>query len=66
VDWKKIGQALKEINYNDAVVMEPFVLMGGKVGSDIKIWRDLSNQATEEMMDLQAKESLAFLKKIFD
>ncbi|HQM96409.1 MAG TPA: sugar phosphate isomerase/epimerase [Clostridia bacterium] len=66
VDWKKIGKALKEINYNDAVVMEPFVLMGGKVGSDIKIWRDLSNQATEEMMDLQAKESLAFLKKIFD
>ena len=46
--------------------MEPFVLCGGKVGSDIKVWRDLSNKATEEMMDLQAKDSLEFLKDIFD
>ena len=65
IDWKKIGKALHNINYSEAVVMEPFVLCGGKVGSDIKVWRDLSNKATEEMMDLQAKDSLEFLKDIF-
>ncbi len=66
IDWKKIGKALRDINYSDAVVMEPFVLMGGKVGSDIKVWRDLSNNATDEIMDMQAKKSVAFLRNEFD
>ncbi len=66
IDWKKIGKALRDINYTESVVMEPFILMGGKVGSDIKVWRDLSNNATEENMDIQARESVCFLREKFD
>ena len=54
------GEALRDINYQGAVVMEPFVKMGGKVGSDIKVWRDLSQGADEAKMDQDAKDALIF------
>lgn len=58
--WKEIGEALREINYNGAVVMEPFVKMGGTVGSDIKVWRDLSEGASDEQIDKAAHDALVF------
>jgi len=58
--WREIGEALRDIGYDGTVVMEPFVRMGGQVGSDIKVWRDISNGATEEMLDRDAQEALRF------
>ncbi len=63
--WAEIGQALRDINYNGCVVMEPFVRPGGIVGSDIKIWRDLSENADEAKLDADIKESLEYVKKEF-
>ncbi len=63
--WNEIGQALRDINYTGGVVMEPFVKNGGKVGEDIKVWRDISRGADEAQMDKDIKESLVFLKKAF-
>lgn len=63
--WKEIGQALKDIHYDGYVVMEPFVKTGGQVGQDIKVWRDLSGNATEEQLDRELAESLVFVKKKF-
>lgn len=63
--WNEIGQALRDINYTKGVVMEPFVKDGGKVGEDIKVWRDISKGADEAAMDKNIKESLEFLKKAF-
>lgn len=63
-DWAEIGQALKQINYGGYVVMEPFVTMGGQVGKDISIWRDLSHGATEERLDQDAAASVAYLRKV--
>jgi D-psicose/D-tagatose/L-ribulose 3-epimerase len=63
--WNEIGKALRDIHYEKGVVMEPFVLSGGKVGSDIKVWRDLSGNATAEKMDKDIKASLMFLKQAF-
>ena len=59
--WHEIGTALREIGYNGAVVMEPFVKMGGRVGSDIKVWRDLSDNADEAQMDEAARQALGVL-----
>ncbi len=64
--WNEIGQALRDIDYKAGVVMEPFVTMGGKVGEDIKVWRDLSCGATPEKMDADIKASLSFLKNAFE
>lgn len=63
-DWAEIGNVLKEINYDGYVVMEPFVTMGGQVGKDISIWRDMSHGATEEMLDNDAAASVAYLRKV--
>ena len=60
IPWNEVGEALRDINYQGAVVMEPFVKMGGKVGSDIKVWRDLSQGADEAKMDQDAKDALIF------
>ncbi|MDQ0271015.1 D-psicose 3-epimerase [Cytobacillus purgationiresistens] len=63
--WTEIACALQDINYDQFVVMEPFVKTGGQVGQDIKVWRDLSNGSTELQLDIELKESLAFIKKTF-
>jgi len=63
-DWAEIGNVLKEIDYDGYVVMEPFVTMGGQVGKDISIWRDLSHGATEAQLDQDAADSVAYLRKV--
>ena len=60
--WNEIAEALKKIDYKGAIVMEPFVKMGGEVGRDIKVWRDLSKDADEECMDSDAKGALQFIR----
>lgn len=66
IPWKEIGVALKDINYDGYVVMEPFVREGGTVGSDIKVWRDLSKGANEEKLDNDARSALDFSRYIFE
>jgi len=63
--WAEIGQALRDIHFSKGIVMEPFYLMGGQVGADIKVWRDLSEGASVEIMNQKIAASLKFLKKSF-
>ena len=63
--WPEIGKALHRIGYDKNVVMEPFVIGGGEVGSDIKIWRDLSHGASQERLDEDARNSVAYLRNVF-
>lgn len=63
--WAELGQALHDINYDGYIVMEPFVRTGGIVGSDIKVWRDLSGNADEAKLDADIKEALQFVKNKF-
>ncbi len=65
MDWPAQAQALKDIGYDGYVVMEPFVMPGGKVGADIKVWRDLSDNADTAKLDEEIKKSLAYIKSIF-
>lgn len=62
--WQDIAAALKEIGYQGAVVMEPFVLMGGTIPYDIKVWRDLSGGADEAAMDAVAADACRFMKTL--
>ncbi len=61
--WDEIFGALKEINYDGPIVMEPFVRNGGEVGRNIAVWRDLSDGATDKQMDEMARKSLQFVKQ---
>lgn len=64
IPWREISEALRDIGYDGAVVMEPFVLRSGRVGSDIKIWRDITPGADEKTLDEDAAKALGFLKYI--
>lgn len=63
--WQEIGQALRDINYQGAAVMEPFVMKGGTIGSEIKVWRDLVSDISEEALDRDASGSVAFVRHVF-
>lgn len=64
IPWREIHDALKEIGYDGAVVMEPFVIPGGTVGKDIRIWRTIVEDTSEEALDKDAKEALQFQRYI--
>ena len=63
---RMIGDALKEIHYDGTVVMEPFVMPGGQVGKDIKVWREIVPDISENALDEDAKKALEFQRKIFE
>ncbi|MHB1454075.1 MAG: D-psicose 3-epimerase [Saccharofermentanales bacterium] len=60
--WDELMQALQTIGYKGHIVMEPFVRTGGSVGRDIKVWKDLSNQADDAQMDQAAQDALLFIR----
>lgn len=63
--WNEIGLALRDIDYQGAAVMEPFVMQGGTIGSEIKVWRDIIPNPTEELLDRDAKAALNFVRHVF-
>lgn len=66
LNWDEIFGALADINYKGRIVSEPFVMMGGEVGRDIKTWRDLVPNPTEERIDEEAAFLLNFEKQMLE
>lgn len=64
--WKEIGQALRDIDYQEMAVIEPFMRMGGEIGPAIHVWRDLTDGAGEAEMDEKLLTTLRFLKDNFE
>ena len=60
IDWDEIFGALADIHYTGRIVSEPFVMMGGEVGRDIKVWRDLVDDPSEKGIDAEAAFLLNF------
>ena len=61
IPWTEIGAALRKINYQGYVVMEPFLMPGGQVGRDIKVFRDMS---TGLDLDMEAHKALQFMRGV--
>jgi D-psicose/D-tagatose/L-ribulose 3-epimerase len=59
IPWPEIFGALREVNYQGAVVMEPFLVPGGEVGRDISVFRDLLGTAD---LDEEAARSVKFVR----
>lgn len=58
--WDELAKGLKDIQYTGSVVMEPFLVPGGEVGRDIRVFRDLSFGVD---MDIEAKKAREFIRK---
>jgi D-psicose/D-tagatose/L-ribulose 3-epimerase len=61
IPWTEIGAALRQINYTGDVVMEPFLMPGGQVGRDIKVFRDMSVGLD---LDEEARKALLFMRGV--
>jgi D-psicose/D-tagatose/L-ribulose 3-epimerase len=59
IPWTEIAAALRHINYQGYIVMEPFLMPGGQVGRDIKVFRDLS---VDLDLDEEARKALLFMR----
>ena len=59
ISWDELASAIKAIDYQGPVVMEPFLMPGGEVGRDIKVFRDLSIGFD---MDAEARKACQFIR----
>ncbi|MBN1565398.1 MAG: sugar phosphate isomerase/epimerase [Anaerolineae bacterium] len=59
IPWTEVFNALRTINYQGPIVMEPFVTPGGAVGEAIKIYRD---QTAPIGVDEDARRALEFVR----
>ncbi len=65
IDWPAVAAALRDINYDGRIVMEPFVLPGGPVGKDVKIFRKLVADASQDGLDREITASLKYVRSVF-
>jgi len=61
-----VFKALKDIDYKKDIVSEPFLMMGNEVGYDIRVWRPILENPTEENLDAGAVELLNFTKNMLE
>ncbi len=59
--WKEIFAALEAADYQNAIVMEPFVRPGGEVGSAVSLFRDIMDMSHYED---SIKQSVAFVRHL--
>lgn len=62
LNWDEIFGALRDIGYQKDIVSEPFLQMGNEVGYDIRVWRPILENPTEERLDDAAAELLRFTR----
>ena len=62
INWDEVFAALREIDYRNAIVSEPFLMMGDEVGYDIRVWRPILENPTEERLDDEAAFLLSFTR----
>ncbi|SDL67123.1 sugar phosphate isomerase/epimerase family protein [Halarsenatibacter silvermanii] len=62
IPWQEVFDALKGIDYQGSIVMEPFVRDGGDIAQDIMIWRD--GEDDELDLDERAERAREFLEDL--
>lgn len=62
INFDEVFAALADIGYKRNIVSEPFLQMGDEVGYDIRVWRDILPDPTEQRLDDAAVELLDFTK----
>jgi D-psicose/D-tagatose/L-ribulose 3-epimerase len=63
IPWEELASSLRAINYKGAIVMEPFLMKGGEVGRDIKVFRDMRDGMD---LDEAARDACSFMRKTLE
>lgn len=66
IPWAELASSLRSIDYKGAIVMEPFLMPGGEVGRDIKVFRDLSEDFGIRNMDEAARAACSFIRQVME
>lgn len=66
INWNELFGTLRDMKYDGMFIFEPFTLHGGEVGRDVKLWRDLSNNATPEKLTIELSDCISFCKNKFE
>lgn len=61
IPWAELSAALRKIDYRGDIVMEPFLMPGGPVGRDIRVFRDLRGGRD---LDQEARKALLFMRGV--
>lgn len=64
IDWNSIANALKAVNYDGAVIMEPFVLPAAHNARRTRTWRTLCESTTVEDLTRDARTGGQFLRNL--
>jgi D-psicose/D-tagatose/L-ribulose 3-epimerase len=59
IPWDEVFNALETVKFTGSIVMEPFLMPGGEVGRDIKVFRDLRDGLD---LDREAARACRFVK----
>jgi D-psicose/D-tagatose/L-ribulose 3-epimerase len=59
IPWAELAGALRRIGYQGWLVMEPFLVPGGQVGRDIRVWRDVGKGMD---LDREAGKAVRFMR----
>ncbi len=59
IPWKELARALKKVDYQGWLVMEPFLSPGGQVGRDIRVWREVGKGMD---LDTEAAKAVRFVR----
>jgi D-psicose/D-tagatose/L-ribulose 3-epimerase len=59
IPWNELATALKKIDYQGWMVMEPFLKPGGQVGRDIRVWREVGVGMD---LDTEAYKAVRFMR----
>ena len=64
IDWFRMGQLLKEINYSGPITLEPYVFESMHYSPAVSIWRNLMDPADLSTAEKTAKQGVDFIKHI--
>lgn len=65
IPWREVGQALKDIGYDKAVIVESFYKAGGEQGHNMRMWRDLAEDLSLEGRLKLASEGIQYIREQF-
>jgi len=60
IPWDEVVHGIKKINYEGDIVMEPFIIPGGEVAREVRLWR---NMRIGINLDEKVKEALTFIRE---
>lgn len=62
IAWADIFDTLKQVEYQEFITMESFVLMGTRAALNIGVWRDLSHNADVDKLVDDARNGAIFVR----